>query len=68
MRRSEVPFFDIFASPRWSPLRMGTEVGHFFVFSKSLQTKKIKALWPKMTIIAWRGPALKCSGDKTKNK
>ena len=32
---------------------------HFSFVSKSLQTKKIKALRPKMTKIASRGPALK---------
>ena len=35
-----MPFFDIFASPRWSPLRMRTEVVSFFIFSRSFQTKK----------------------------
>ena len=52
-----MPFFDIFASPRWSPLRMRTKVVSFFIFSKSFQTKKkiIKALRPKMTKIASRG-------------
>ena len=51
-------FFDIFASPRWSPLRMRTKVVSFFIFSKSFQ-KKIKALRPKMTKIASRGSCLK---------
>ena len=51
-----MPFFDIFASPRWSPLRMRTKVVSFFIFSKSFQTnRKIKALRPKMTKIASRG-------------
>ena len=36
-----MPLFDIFASPRWSPLRMRTKVASFFIFSKSFQTKKI---------------------------
>ena len=35
-----MPFFDIFASPRWSPLRMRTKVVSFFIFFKSFQTKK----------------------------
>ena len=47
-----MPFFDTFASPRWSPLRMRTKVVPFFIFSKSFQTKKIEALRPKMTKIA----------------
>ena len=54
-----MPFFDIFASPRWSPLRMRTKVVSFFIFPKSFQTKKIKALRPKMTKIASRGSCLK---------
>ena len=37
---------------------MGTKVVSFFIFPKSFQTKKIKALRPKMTKIASRGPAL----------
>ena len=55
-----MPFFDIFASPRWSPLRMRTKVVSFFIFFQELSNKKkIKALWPKMTKIASRGgPAL----------
>ena len=48
-RRSELPVFDIFAFPRWSPLRMRTKVVSFFIFSKSFQTKKINGLRPKMT-------------------
>ena len=56
-----MPFFDIFASPRWSPLRMRTKVASFFIFFQELSNKKkIKALRPKMTKIASRGggPAL----------
>ena len=50
-------FFDIFASPRWSPLRMRTKVVSFFIFFQELSNKKkIKALRPKMTKIASRGP------------
>ena len=52
-----MPFFDIFASPRWSPLRMRTKVVSFFIFQ--LSNKKIKALRPKMTKIASRGSCLK---------
>ena len=33
-----MPFFDIFASPRWSPLRMRTKVVSFSYFIKSFQT------------------------------
>ena len=56
-----MPFFDIFASPRWSPLRMRTKVASFFIFFQELSNKKkIKALRPKMTKIASRGgPAFK---------
>ena len=36
---------------------MRTEVVSFFIFSKSFQTKKIKALRPKATKIASGGPA-----------
>ena len=57
-----MPFFDIFASPRWSPLRMRTKVASFFIFFQELSNKKkIKALRPKMTKIASRGggPALR---------
>ena len=51
-----MPFFDIFASPRWSPVRMRTKVVSFFIFFKSFQTKnKIKALRPKMAKIASMG-------------
>ena len=55
-----MPFFDIFASPRWSPLRMRTKMVSFFIFFQELSNKKkIKALRPKMTKIASRGgPAL----------
>ena len=55
-----MPFFDIFASPRWWPLRMRTKVASFFIFFQDLSNKKkIKALRPKMTKIASRGgPAL----------
>ena len=61
-----MPFFKIFASPRWSPLRMHTKWCHFSYFSnkerdsglayfpKSFQTKNINALRPKMTKIASR--------------
>ena len=49
-------FFDIFASPRWSPLRIRTKVVSFFLFFQELSNKKkIKALRPKMTKIASRG-------------
>ena len=55
-----MPFFDIFASPRWSPLRMRTKVASFFIFFQELSNKKkIKALRPKMTKIASRGSCLK---------
>ena len=37
---------------------MRTKVVSFFIFSESFQTKKIKALRPKMTKIASGGPAL----------
>ena len=51
-----MPFFDIFASPRWSPLRMRTKVASFFFFfPRAFKQKKIKALRPKMTKIASRG-------------
>ena len=57
-----MPFFDIFAFPRWWPLRMRTKVASFFIFFQELSNKKkIKALRPKMTKIASRGgggPAL----------
>ena len=61
IRRSEVPFFDIFASPRWSLLRMRTKVASFFIFFQDLSNKKkFKKLRPKMTKIASRGgPALR---------
>ena len=60
-----MPFFDIFASPRWSPLRMRTKVvSFFFFFSRAFKQKKIKALRPKMTKIASRrGPALRERGE-----
>ena len=35
-----MPFFDIFASPRWSPLRMCTKVVSFFIFSQELSNQK----------------------------
>ena len=55
-----MPFFNIFASPRWSPLRMRTKVASFFIFFQELSNKKkIKALRPKMTKIASRGSCLK---------
>ena len=57
-----MPFFDNFASSRWSPLRMRTKVVSFFILSKSFQTKKIKDLRPKMTKIASRGSCLKAVG------
>ena len=50
-----MPFFDIFASPRRSPLRMRTKVASFFIFFQDLSNQKIKALRPKMTKIASRG-------------
>ena len=51
-----MPFFDNFASPRWSPLRMRTKVVSFFIFFQELSNKKkFKALRPKMTKIASRG-------------
>ena len=54
-----MPFFDVFASPRWSPLRMRTKVVSFFVFFQELSNKKkIKALRPKMAKIASRGSCL----------
>ena len=54
-----MPFFDIFASPRWSPLRMRTKWCHFSFFPRAFKQKKIKALRPKMTKIASRGSCLK---------
>ena len=54
-----MPFFDIFAAPRWSPLRMRTKVVSFFIFSKSFQKQKVKALRPKMTKTASRRSCLK---------
>ena len=71
--------FDIFVSPRWSPLRMRTKVVSFFIFFQELSNKnKIKALRPKMTKIASMGggggggPALTCEkrphmSDSAKN-
>ena len=54
-----MPIFDIFASPRWSPLRMRTKVVSFFIFFQELSNKKkIKALRPKMTKLASRGSCL----------
>ena len=53
-----MPFFDIFACPRWSLLRMRIKVVSFFIFSKSFQTKKIKTLRSKMTKRASRGSCL----------
>ena len=53
-----MPFFDIFASPRWSLLRMRTEMGLFFIIFQNLSHKKIKALQPKMTKIASTGSCL----------
>ena len=51
-----MPIFDIFASPRWSPLRISTKVVSFFIFFQELSNKKkIKAPRPKMTKIASRG-------------
>ena len=50
-----MPFLDIFASPRWSPLRMRTKVVSFFIHFQELSNKIIKALRPKMTKIASRG-------------
>ena len=41
-----MPFFDIFASPRWSPLRMRTKLVSFFFFPRAFKQKKIKALRP----------------------
>ena len=37
-----MPFFDIFASPRWSPLRMRTKVVSFFIFSRAFKPKKLR--------------------------
>ena len=34
----KMPFFDIFASPRWSPLRMRPKVVSFFILFESFQT------------------------------
>ena len=39
-------------------MSMRTKVVSFFIFSKNFQTKIIKALRPKMTEIASRGPTL----------
>ena len=57
-----MPFFDIFASPRWSPLRMRTKLMPFFIFSRAFKQSKIKALRPKMTKIASRGSCLNGKG------
>ena len=35
-----MPFFDIFASPRWSPLRMHTKVVSFLIIFQELSNKK----------------------------
>ena len=43
-----MPLFDIFASPRWSPMRMRTKVVPFFIFFQEL-SKKNWALRPEMT-------------------
>ena len=60
-----MPFFDIFASPRCSPLRMRTKVASFFIFFQELSNKKkIKALRPKMTKIASRGSCLNRNGGQ----
>ena len=60
-----MPLFDIFASPRWPPLRKRTKVASFFIFFQELlNKKKIKALWPKMTKIASRGSCLKTFSPK----
>ena len=34
-----MPFFDIFASRRWSPLRMRLKVVSFFIFSRAFKKK-----------------------------
>ena len=39
-----MPFFNFFASPRWSPLRMRTKWCHFSFFFKSFQKKQL-TLW-----------------------
>ena len=43
---------------------MRTKVVSFFIFSKSFQTKKIKALRPKMTKIASKGEGVLPGGDR----
>ena len=49
-------FYDIFASPRWSQLRMRAKVVSFLIliFSKTFQTKKMKELRQKIPKIASR--------------
>ena len=60
-----MPLFDIFASPRWSPLRMRTKAVSFFIFFQELSNKKkIKAPRPKMTKIASKGSCLNQWIDK----
>ena len=54
-----MPFFDIFASPGWSPLRMRTKVVSFFSFFKSFQTKKKLRLYDQR----WLTPRLHVSGS-----
>ena len=56
-----MPFFDIFASPGWSPLRMRTKWCQFSFFPRAFNQRKIKALRPKITKIASRGSCLKWS-------
>ena len=51
-----MPFFDIFASPRWSVLRMRTKVVSIFIIFKTFYFKKLR---PKMTKRASRGFCLK---------
>ena len=40
MERGALKLFNIFASPRWSPLRMRTKVVSFFIFFQELSNKK----------------------------
>ena len=53
-----VALFDMFASPRWSPLRMRTKVVLFFIFFEELSNKKKRLYEQRRLKKAARGPAL----------
>ena len=54
-----MPFFDIFASSRWSPLRMRTKVVSFFIFFQELSNKKNLRLYDQRWLKSPQGgPAL----------